>query len=310
MAKLPNPFNILRSKEILAILDGDTKFQEIELDDLTSLIMAMPYQSGPDLCGLSALFGLPITYAWGGTNLSRWQYLDNLIEYCIKNDKCSDLLSYMFSKEQFSKILSGHAADIIDSTYKRIVTEVIQQINGLLYFGGNEFTMIGNQFVVKKIGVKVEVAIPKIKMIDRDYIKNISARAMQDVEQGNYDSAITKSRTLLEEIFWYVIEKKNEAPLDSGDIGKLYKQVRTLYNMHTDAGIDRRINTLLSGLSSIVSAIAEMRNKDSDAHGVGGNRIAIEEYHTRLFVNSAMTMADFILSVASKNQVSKNNRTI
>ena len=82
---------------------------------------------------------------------------------------------------------------------------------------------------------------------------------------------------------------------------KLYRQDRELYNMHTDGNTDRRINTLLSGLNSIVSAISEMRNKDSDAHGVGANRIAIDEHHARLFVNLAMTMADFILSVAIKN---------
>jgi hypothetical protein len=68
--------------------------------------------------------------------------------------------------------------------------------------------------------------------------------------------------------------------------------------MHNDANIDKRINTLLSGLNSIVSAIAEMRNKDSDSHGVGDKRISISDYHARLFVNSATTMADFILSVA------------
>lgn len=36
--------------------------------------------------------------------------------------------------------------------------------------------------------------------------------------------------------------------------------------------------------------LAEMRNKGSDAHGVGGKRISINDYHARLFVNSAMTM--------------------
>lgn len=41
-----------------------------------------------------------------------------------------------------------------------------------------------------------------------------------------------------------------------------------------------------------------MRNKGSDAHGVGGKRININDYHARLFVNSAMTMADFILAVS------------
>ena len=78
---------------------------------------------------------------------------------------------------------------------------------------------------------------------------------------------------------------------------KLFKQVRELYNMHTDKDTDRRINTLLSGLNSIVSAISEMCNKDSDAHGVGSKRIPIRDYHARLFVNSAMTLADVILAV-------------
>ena len=86
-------------------------------------------------------------------------------------------------------------------------------------------------------------------------------------------------------------------PSDSGDIGKLYGQVKALYNMHAHKDLDRRINTLLSGLEKIISAIAEMRNKESDSHGVGSKRIGIADYHTRLFVNSAIAMADFILSV-------------
>ena len=49
-----------------------------------------------------------------------------------------------------------------------------------------------------------------------------------------------------------------------------------------------------------MSAISEMRNKDSDAHGVGASRITIDEHHARLFVNTAMAMADFILSVEKK----------
>ena len=44
---------------------------------------------------------------------------------------------------------------------------------------------------------------------------------MEDVEQHNFDSAITKSRTLLEEIFCYVIEQKNQAPSE-GEILVIY----------------------------------------------------------------------------------------
>lgn len=262
----------------------------------------MPYLSGPDLCRLSTLFGVSVTYSWDGAILSRWQYLDNLMIHCIEENRCSDLLAYLFDKKQFSKMLSGHEADDINAAYDHITKSIIQEINGVLFFGGNELAIVGKQFIVKPIGSTVRVEVPKIKTIDREYIKSISARALDDIEQKNYDSAITKSRTLLEETFCYVIELKSETPSDSGDMAKLYKQVRTLYNMHTDANTDRRINTLLSGLNSIVSAIAEMRNKDSDAHGVGANRISIDEHHARLFVNSAMTMADFIISVQQKQK--------
>ena len=98
-------------------------------------------------------------------------------------------------------------------------------------------------------------------------------------------------------MFCYAIEKKGDTPTTSGNMSELYKQVKGHYNMHTDPNVDRRINTLLSGLEKIVSSISEMRNKDSDAHGVGSARINIEEHHARLFVNSAVLMADFILSI-------------
>lgn len=299
--KIKSPYELLRNKEIIAILDGDTKFGEYEFeDDCATIQIAMPYLSGPDLCGLCTMFGLPMTYTWGGTNLSRWQYLDNLLEYCIKENRCSDLLSYLFEKQQFSNLLSGHEADAVDKAYVHFTRTILQKINGLLYFGGNELVIINNQFVVRQIGAKVEVQAPKIKTIDREYIRSISARAMDDVEQKNFDSAITKSRTLLEETFCYVIEKKSATPSTSGNMSDLYKQVKDLYNMHGDANTDRRINTLLSGLEKIVSSISEMRNKDSDAHGVGASRITIDEHHARLFVNAAMAMADFILSVEIK----------
>ena len=146
----------------------------------------------------------------------------------------------------------------------------------------------------------VHIDAPAIVLVNRDYIKDISTRAIRDVENGEYDSAITKCRTLLEEVFCYVIENKGEVPSEKGDIKKLYKQVKDLYRMHADTSMDRRVNELLSGLEKIIDAVAEMRNKSSDAHGVGQKRINIFEHHARLFVNSSMTLADFILSVGGK----------
>lgn len=158
------------------------------------------------------------------------------------------------------------------------------------------------QKIIEKEKGAIRIEAPAIVCVNRDYISDISTRAIRDVENGDFDSAITKSRTLLEEVFCYVIEQRGETPSESGEIGKLYGQVKALYNMHQDRDLDKRVNGLLSGLEKIVSAIAEMRNKGSDAHGIGAKRISIDEHHARLFVNSAMTMADFILSVSKKQQ--------
>lgn len=142
--------------------------------------------------------------------------------------------------------------------------------------------------------------IPIIKIIDRSYISDLCERALQAIEAKDFDSAVTKSRTLLEEVFCYVIERKGQTPADKGDIKGLYTEVKKLYNMHPDKDADKRINMLLSGLEKILSVITEMRNKNSDSHGVGANRINIAEHHARLCVNAAVTMADFILAVSEK----------
>ena len=297
-------YELLREKNILAILDGDTDFGFLEINgEHSNIKVSMPYLSGPMLCDMSNKFGLPVTYAWNGGAQSRWAYMDDLLAHCIQNGHESDLLSFLFSKGQFTEKLRGQTPETIDYAYSHIVKAIINQINGILYFSGNELVQTGSVFVIQKIGTTISVAAPSVTAIDRRYITDISERAMKDISDGNYDSAITKSRTLVEEVFCYVIEKKGVEPSESGDMGKLYNQVKQIYNMHQDKDVDKRINGLLSGLEKILSAIAEMRNKASDSHGVGAKRINISDYHARLFVNSAMTMADFVLAVSENASI-------
>lgn len=296
-----NNYNLLRSKDIIAILDGDFQIEEVD-----GIRIAMPYLSGPMLCELSQKFGYYQEYYWGNSskpNLSRWQYMDNILEYVIKENKTSQLLSYMMEKERFSNSLRNlNNVNDIEKMYKYIIKKVIDQINSILYFGGHELVIINNQYIIKNIDEKINIDVPNINIVDRDYIKDLSERAMKDIDEGNLDSAITKSRTILEETFCYAIEIKGEEPSDSGDIGKLYKQVKDLYNMHANKDMDKRVNKLLSGLENIVQSIAEMRNNGSDSHGLGNKRVNISDYHARLAVNSSTTMAEFILSVSQNSK--------
>ena len=294
-------YDLLRSKDIIAILDGDSQIEEID-----GVRIAMPYLSGPMLCELSQKFGCYQEYYWGNSskpNLSRWQYMDNILKYVIKENKVSQLLSYMMEKERFSDSLRKlNTVSDIEKMYKYIIKKVIDQINSILYFGGHELVIINNQFIVKNIDEKINIDIPNINVVNRDYIKDLSERAMKDIDEGNLDSAITKSRTILEETFCYAIEIKGEEPSDNGDIGKLYKQVKDLYSMHANKDMDKRVNKLLSGLENIVQSIAEMRNNGSDSHGLGSKRVNIADYHARLAVNSSTTMAEFILSVSQNSK--------
>lgn len=220
-------------------------------------------------------------------------------------EESRQLLNAIGTVEQLHKSLQGSRfAFFIDAAYQEIFnkcTQFLQKSNGSeipphmskieIYYAIPIFKM--------ETGV-VAVDIPTIINVDRSYIRDIATRAVIDIENSNFDSAITKSRTLLEETFCYVIELKGEVPATSGRIGDLYTQVKQLYNMHQSKDIDNRINSLLKGLEKIVSAIAEMRNNSSDAHGVGQKRYNIEAHHARLVVNSAETMADFILAVAMR----------
>jgi hypothetical protein len=298
---MQSKYDLLRSKKILSILDGDERFGDFETNEgKQSVTISMPYLSGPVLCNISTTFGLFKNYGDGAQ--SRWSYLDDIFEFCIANNKTNDLLCYLFNKSQFSEKLRGNSPAEIESMYQKIVTTVIENINGELYFGGNELVLIGKHFLIRPLNSTITVEAPVVKKINREYIKDLSGRAMKDIEENNFDSAITKSRTLLEEVFCYVIEKKGKEPSESGNIVKLYNQVKTLYTMHQDKNADNRINMLLSGLEKIITSISQMRNEGSDSHGVGAKRIRIAEHHARLFVNSALTIADFILAVGNKGE--------
>lgn len=211
---------------------------------------------------------------------------------------------YQLSK---GKSLMAYCSDAdYDSVFK-LLSDLLEyyELNCMEMYGEEKYKAQYERcrkIMDRELASTIKLDTLAIACVNREYIKDIAIRANRDVDNGEFDSAITKSRTLLEEVFCHVIENKGEEPSDKGDIGKLYNQVKSLYNMHQSRDVDKRINSLLSGLEKILTAIKEMRNEASDLHGVGNRRIVIEEHHARLFVNSSMTMAEFILSVKKESK--------
>mgnify|MGYP001041782982 CR=1 FL=1 len=298
-------FSLLITKDIISILIGDKQYVPYVFSNGKTVPVAMPYRSGSDLCALSRIFGLPVQYVWGGSNLSRWQYLEQLMTHCEKNNSFSRLLAYLFDKNQFINSLKGLTAEEIEQAYNFIKTEILKQINVYLSFGGNELINAGGQYVVKPISQALNVENKNITIIDKDYIRSLADRALKDIDENNFDSAITKARAIVEETCIYVIESANETSSTKGDLIKFYQHACSILGMKTGKENDVRINKLLSGLSTIISSVAELRNIAGDAHGVGSKRFFIKEHHARLVLNSAVTISEFILSVMNNKKDSK-----
>ena len=281
-------YEILRSKDIISILDGDVTIEEQE-----NYTVKMPYLSGPKLVEICNLFGLARKYG----SESRWVYLDELLEYAIANNRCDELLRYLFDIDKFRDLLKLRTPEDISNAYEYTLHAVINRINVALYLGKHELQCIQGHYYVVEVGKKPVIEATNIKLINLSYVQGLRERCIEDFISGNYDSVITKSRTMIEEVLIFILES-NKVPVESkGDLNRIYNQVKGLYNMRQDKGYDGRVNSLLGGLEKIVQSVAEMRNINSDSHGVGRNRIAIKESEARLVMNSAVTFSEYILDI-------------
>ncbi|MCH3926274.1 MAG: abortive infection family protein [Atopobiaceae bacterium] len=286
-------YGLLRDKRFYGLLDGDTPFPTTYAKD-----DKMPYLSGVKICDLSRTLGLPVN----ASGMSRWSYIEDMLDYAVEHSRFSDFLCLFFNSPYFAEHLADAPFGQYEARHDAVVQGVIDQINRMLHFGGHELRTVNGQYLITEIGETPHIEAPSIKKMGSAYVHQMAERANNDVDNGRLDSAITQSRTLIEEAFIYAIEQKGLEPSKTGDIAKLYSQVKDLYNMHESGDADKRINMLIGGLNKIVDAISQMRNNDSDAHGLGSRRINISDYHARLAVNSSVAVVDFILSVVAANK--------
>lgn len=286
-------YSLLINRKIIDVLIGDMKlYGEFSL----------PYMSGPDLCQLSTTFGLARSYTWGnsrvGANKSRWEYMQDLLKFLNPQGRIPELLSYLIQQGRFENLTGIGDIHKVDETYKAIIKGMLDAINAQLVIARVELRIVNKKFVLAGIGEDVVIETPKVKIITSQYIRELPERIKDDLENKDYDSVITKSRTLLEEVLIFIIEKMTfERYKSNGDLVKIYQDATELLNMRQKSDWDKRVNELLGGLHKLVSAISSMRNMNSDAHGAGSGRINIKKREALLVAHSSMMLAEYWLSV-------------
>lgn len=288
MVKKDDKFKVLLKKEIYELLEGNgpcfAKHNGKEY--------GLPYYTATQLDKLCTDFGVTETVCG-----SRWCYVEALLNYAIEHQRCDELFRYLFSEKQFTNLQDIEDIKDVDDVYRQIVKAAIKHINYLIRLSRNELVYINGHFMIVETGKTPAIETPRLNVRSIPYVQGLRERCKDDFNSGNFDSVITKSRTMIEEVLVQILEENHTDEITKGDLNKLYNQVKNIYNMQQTSDKDRRVNSLLSGLERIVQSIAEMRNANSDAHGVGSRRIAIRECEARLVMNSAITFCEYIISI-------------
>ena len=129
---------------------------------------------------------------------------------------------------------------------------------------------------------------------DVNYIQERWKRALER-QKEDPEGAITLSRTLLEDLFKYILDEQNvEYNNKNIDMHDLYKEVARTLNFSPNQHQESVFKQILGGMSSIVTGLGELRNKLGDAHGRASKNVKPSQRHGELAVNLAGTMAMFI----------------
>lgn len=215
---------------------------------------------------------------------------DKLINIKEIKDYIPTFIKAQRSAELFRKYMQRH------EHYKERREEINEAFDKMMNYV--EFDMPEEDTLLK--------GVSKI-VVDNDYIRSLEERVESDLKNENYDSVITKSRTLIEETLIQILEDNDKENESKGNINKLYNQVKTLFNMRQSNELNKNINELLGGLEKIISSVAEMRNLNSDAHGVGNKRVNIRKCEANLIVESSIVFCKYLLRINEIHKSIKNN---
>ncbi|MFZ4580558.1 MAG: abortive infection family protein [Myxococcota bacterium] len=142
-------------------------------------------------------------------------------------------------------------------------------------------------------GVKLQAEVTSADPISHEFIRSQVTKCNAKLASGDYDGAITNARALIEGVLREMELRLDPTPPPTdGDLIKQYKRVQRLLHLDpASTGVGTPLQQVLTGLSSVVSGLAGLRNALSDAH-VRSHRPGA--HHARLVVNAAMTLANFL----------------
>lgn len=251
-------------------------------DNVDSDRALAPYRSGPALVDFFNQFGFEEIYGQGFP--TRWVYAE---------DKLSEINGTIHLKKAIEISIDPRHFFKTDYT----VEEAVDYLNQFLAFDGYEIIKQGISYILASSSdelVNFDHAILDNNTPNIEFIKEQTFKCKTKISLGDYDGAITNARSVLEavllEIEHNIHGKKQKY---NGNLVQLYKRVQKELNLEPSRqDISNSLRQLLSGMVSIVSGLAPLRNKMSDSHA---RTYKPSEHHAKLAVNSVHTLCIFLL---------------
>jgi hypothetical protein len=240
-----------------------------------------PYRTGTQLVSFFNQFGLEDTYGNGFP--SRWYYAEEKLREFNDTPTMKDILVSALDPRHFL----GKEFDI---------NVAIEHLNQFLEFDNYELRPAGKKWEVYKLGrSQIELSHPYEDSVEitHIFIDEQIKKCDKKLAEGDFDGAITNARSLVEAVL-SAIEKEfdHNPPESDGNLPKLYKRVQKHLNLSPgQESLAECLRQILSGLTSIVSGLATLRNTMSDSHVISYKPL---EHHARLAVNSAKTLCNFL----------------
>lgn len=234
------------------------------------------------------------------------------IRGCYDKGMIEECLKYYFDEKRFlSHIKMEKPLLSTTDIMKQIPLEIelfLYEINSILYFDQLKVIKVSNGYRIISLSVGIEadhdINLHGVAEHVHDYIE----RMRENLNLGHYDTVLTHSRTILEELYIHILKEFGvEYKKNKGNIKALRKQASNQLNMIQKKEYANHINDLLNGLNKISDAIVEMRNGFSDSHGVGVSKPIINQREARLIMNATITTCDYLLDVLEDSRKNNNN---
>lgn len=241
----------------------------------------------------------------------------DILKQAVESNKLSNVFQYCVSKRYIYKhlnveeqvdflFLSPKEMSIkLEELRKNKINQVIQRLNSILFVDDYEasFDFSKNQFVFTSTEQNL-ITVNSNVMMNFNRLEELYDNAQKSLRNMDYDSVLTKSRTIIEQTFLYILQSHKIDIKENGKIMQYRSKVNEVLGLKPngenwkDSLSDelRPIKVLISGINKVTDSISDMRDNNSDSHG-SLKRFTNRKAEAELCLNAAITVSSYYLRV-------------